>query len=245
MKNTYTYLLLSAVILLLGSCNHNPGNPIVKKTKKRQPVNYANYVIEVITCKTKKSVHREEYVRLDSVVQQLYTQKQPGYISSESGVDQKGNWLVVLSWDNAAHADTGEQKFMQNPLWKGVQKLIDTATLSRKRFVVKEDHSNSLKDQKPYVIELAMFKEKRQVLRDTFDKRDQQVEADYISRQTGYITRRIGIAPDGERLMMIYWKTAADAANGMKEFLKEQSVADYAKMIDWPTVKLQSFQAVN
>ncbi|WP_299289871.1 hypothetical protein [uncultured Mucilaginibacter sp.] len=245
MKNSFTFLLLSAAILILGSCNHGPGNTSTKKTKKRQPVNYANYIIEIITCKTRKDIRQAEYVRLDSLVQQLYVQKQPGYISSESGVDQKGNWLVVLSWDNIAHADAGRQKFLQNPLWTGVQKLIDTTTLNRKRFVVKEDHSNSLKDQKPYVIELATFKEKRQVVRDTFEKRDQQVEAEYISRQTGYITRRIGVAPDGERLMMIYWKTLTDADNGMKEFLKEQSVADYAKMIDWPTVDLKRFQAIN
>jgi len=45
--------------------------------------------------------------------------------------------------------------------------------------------------------------------------------------------------------MMIYWKTLADADAGMKEFLKDQSVADYSKMIDWKTVELKRFQAIN
>lgn len=246
MKPNRTYLLILATILSLAACNQSQtSNHSTRKTKKRQPINFANYVIEVITYKIKKGVKQSEYTRLDSVVQQRYTQKQPGYISKESGIDQQGNWLVVLSWDNEAHANADQLAFAKNTYWSGVQKIIDTATITRKRFFVKDDHSSSLKDQKPYVIELATFKEKSKVQRDTFEKRDLEIEADYISRQTGYITRRIGTAANGERLMMIYWKTLNDADAGMKEFLKDQTVADYAKMIDWPTVEMKHFKAVN
>jgi hypothetical protein len=245
MKTSYTSLLIAAVIFCFSACNQAPGNHSPKKSKKRQPVNYANYVVEVITYKIKKGVPTTEYKRLDSITQQRYTQKQAGYISKDSGIDQQGNWLVVLSWDNVAHADADKQAFAKSALWNETLKIIDTTTIGRKRFFVTDDHSSSLKDLKPYVIELATFKEKNQLKRDTFDKRDQQVEADYISRQNGYLTRRTGIAEDGERLMMIYWKTMADADAGMKEFLKDQSVADYAKMIDWKTVEMKRFQAVN
>lgn len=243
MKKSYT--LLIAAIALFAGCNQTPGNHASKKSKKRQPINYANYVIEIITYKIKKGVKQSAYTRLDSIVQQRYTQKQPGFISKESGKDQQGNWLVVLSWDNVAHANADQKALSTNPLWKSVQQIIDTSTIDSKQFFVKDDHSNSLKDVKHYVIELATFKEKPQVQRDTFEKRDLQVEADYISRQTGYITRRIGTAENGQRLMMIFWKTIADADAGMKEFLRDQSVADYYKMIDWKTVKMKRFQTVD
>jgi len=245
MKKIYTYFIIAALAFFFAGCNQTPGNHLTKKAKKRQPINYANYVVEIITYKLKKGVPRAEYTQLDSVVQLMYTQKQPGYISKESGIDQKGNWLVVLAWDNLAHANADQHLFSKSPLWKNVQKIIDTATIDRKRFFVKDDHSSSLKDMKPYVIDLATFKENSQVQRDTFEKRDLEVEADFISRQTGYITRRIGKAENGERLMMIFWKTLADADAGMKAFLKEQSVADYNKMINWKTVETNRFQAVN
>lgn len=242
MKKSYT-LLMVAIALFVG-CNQTPSISLIKKDKKRQPINYANYVVEVITYKTKKGVKEEVFTRLDSIVQQRYTQKQPGFISNESGKDQDGNWLIVLSWDNVAHADADQKAFKANPLSKNFEQIIDTATVDWKRFFIKDDHSASLKDRKPYVIEIATFKENPQVQRDTFEKRDMQVEADYISRQNGYITRRIGVAENGQRLMMIFWKTLADADAGMKEFKKDQSVADYYKMIDWKTVQLQRFQAV-
>jgi len=246
MKNTSTYLFILTVVLFFAACSQGQqSNHTSKKTKKRQPVNYANYVIEIITYKMKKGVQQAEYNRLDSVVQQRYTQKQPGFISKESGIDQQGNLLIVLAWDNEAHANADQQMLIKNPLWSVMQKIIDTATIDRKRFFVKDDHSNSIKDARPYVIEVATFKEKSQVQRDTFDKRDQQVEADYISRQSGYITRRTGISQNGERLMMIYWKTLADADASMKAFLRDQSVADYYRMIDWKTVMMKRFKGVN
>ncbi len=232
-----------AVALVATACNQNPANRSSRKNKKHQPVNYANYVIEVITYKIKNGVKQSEYTRLDSVVQQRYTQKQAGFISKESGFDKQGNLLVVLSWDNKQHALSDQKMFTNNPLWKNMQQIIDTNTINRKLFFVKDDHSSSLKDQKPYVIELATFKEKPQVKLDTFEKRDLQVEQDYISRQNGYITRRIGKAENGQRLMMIFWKTLADADAGMKDFMKEKSVSDYNKMIDWKTVELKRFQA--
>lgn len=245
MKIPYTYLSMAVAILFFAACNQSSNNPLTAKTKKRQPVNFANYIIEVATYKIKKDVKKADFARLDSMVEVGYTRKQPGYISKESGIDQDGNWLVVVSWDNAAHADAGLKEFNHNPLSNGYKNMVDTATASIKRFSVKDDHSNSLKDEKAYVIEIATFKAKSEIQRDTFDKRDLQVESDYISRQTGYIARRIGIAENGERMMLIFWKTLADADAGMKEFSKDQSVADYSKMIDWNTVELKRFQAVN
>lgn len=242
MKRSYLFII-AAIMLVAAGCNQNPANRSSRKNKKRQPVNYANYVVEVITYKIKNGVKQSEYTRLDSVVQQRYTQKQAGFISKESGFDNQGNWLVVLSWDNEQHALNDQKMFAQNPLWKNMQQVIDTATIDRKLFFINDDHSSSLKDRKPYVIELATFKERPQVQRDTFEKRDLQVEKDYISRQNGYITRRIGKAENGQRLMMIFWKTLADADNGMKDFMKEKSVSDYNKMIDWKTVELKRFQA--
>ncbi len=244
MRPIYTFLLIPFLILFFAACNQGTNNHISKRTKKRQPVNYANYVIQIATYKTKKGVKPEEFIRLDSMIERTDTRKQPGYISKESGIDQQGNWLVVVTWDNIAHATTAQEKFMHSPATADFLKMIDTASINVKTFTVKNDESNSTRDEKPYVIELATFKEKSQVQRDTFEKRDLQVNADYISRQNGYITRRIGRAENGERLMMIYWKTLADATTGMKEFLSDQSVADYYKMIDWKTVEMKRFKAL-
>lgn len=247
MKKAYTFILLALAVTTLFSvaCNQSPNKKTTVKVKKRRPVNFANYVVEITTYKTKKGVKQADFARVDSVIERLYARKQPGYISKESGIDQKGNWLVVVSWDNNEHANAGFDHFMTSPLSENFRKMIDTATISHKLFTVKNDQSNSLKDAKPYVIELGTYEVNKHVLRDSFEKRDNQIEADYISRQTGYITRRGGVAENGERLMMIYWRTLADADAAMKEFLQDKTVADYYKMIDWKTVDLKRFQSIN
>lgn len=244
MKIARTYPLFIALILFFAACNQGQNNHTTKKAAKRKPINYANYIIQIATYKTNKGVKEADLAKMDSVINLKGLQKEAGFISKENGVDNHGNWLLVVAWDNDAHAEAARIKFEQSPKSDSYNKLIDTASISQKRFTVTNDQSNSTRDEKPYVIELATFKEKSQVQRDTFEKRDKQVEADYISRQTGYITRRIGIAQNGERLMMIYWKTQADADAGMEAFLKEQSVADYNKMIDWKTVEMKRFKAL-
>lgn len=243
MKKKINYFLFAAITVFISACN---GLDIkqAKKSEKHVPANYANYNIQVGTYHTKKGVKMADFKKIDSLMEQVYTSKQPGFISRESGIDQKGNWLVVVSYDTEANANAAYERFKTNPLAADFRNNIDTASLSLQNFLVKDDHSVSLKDKKPFVIEVATFREMPGVNLDTFEKRDMEIEKDYMSAQDGYITRKIGVSHNGGRLMMIYWKTLEDADNGMKEFMKDKSVADYSKMIDWPTVKLQRFNAV-
>lgn len=241
MKNRYTYFLFAAAVLLL-ACNQSQSNH--HKKTKRKPANYANYIIEVGTYKTRNGVKTEKFLKLDSLIEQVYTLKQPGFINKESGFDQKGNWLLVVSWDNAQHAQAAASKFMNSSASAGFKNMIDTASLHLQDFSVKEDHSTPLKDLKPFVIELATFRLNKNISRDTFEKRDLAFEKEYIANQDGYITRQSGVAANGDRMMMLYWKTAEDADNSIKQFKKDQSVADYFNMIDQSSVKLRRFKAV-
>jgi len=152
MKRTFTYLTIAVTCLFSAACNQTPSHRLTSKNHKRQPVNYSNYVVEIATYKTKKGVKEANFARLDSVIELVYTRKQPGYISKESGIDQQGNWLVVVSWDNQKHAQAGFDQFLHSPLSTNFIKMIDTATISHKLFSVKNDQSSSLKDQKPFVI---------------------------------------------------------------------------------------------
>ena len=245
MKHSFTNSILFLAALFFIACNGSQSTRQRQKNNRRKPANYANYVIEVGTYHTRKGIDTTQFVVADSMMEQVFTSKQPGFISRESGLDSAKNWLVVVSYDNAAHADAAFKTFKTNPNAAAFRNRIDTASLHLQKFKVKDDHSAPLKDLKPYVIELATFKLKPGVNRDTFEKRDLQVEKEYISGQDGYITRKIGTDENGENLMVIYWKTLADADRGMKQFRRDQSVADYSKMIDWSSVKLKRFKALN
>ncbi len=94
-----------------------------------------------------------------------------------------------------------------------------------------------------YVIEVTTFKSNTTVDSDSFWQRDAEIESDYTSKQPGYISRESGYSEDNnEVVVVVRWKTQADADASMKKFMSDQSVQDYADMIDGPTMKMARYQ---
>lgn len=96
--------------------------------------------------------------------------------------------------------------------------------------------------QSPYVIEVTTFAYKTEVSADAFWARDAGIQADYTSQQPGFISRESALAEDGEVVVVVRWKTMADADASMQKFMQDASVADYAEMIDGPSMKMKRYQ---
>lgn len=96
-------------------------------------------------------------------------------------------------------------------------------------------------DDKGHIMEVTTFKVKNGVISTDFNKRDASITADYTSKQPGFIKRIAGITETGEIGVIVFWESLADADASMNKFMKDQSVADYAAMIDGPTMKLTRF----
>ena len=68
-----------------------------------------------------------------------------------------------------------------------------------------------------YVIEVTTFKYKSSVEANTFWQRDAEIEADYTSKQPGFISRESGFSADKmEVLVVVRWKSPEDADASMK-----------------------------
>ncbi|MEL7535376.1 MAG: hypothetical protein AAFN10_29060 [Bacteroidota bacterium] len=93
-----------------------------------------------------------------------------------------------------------------------------------------------------YVIEITTFSYKAEVDPEAFWVRDAKIQEDYTSKQPGFISRESAAAEDGEIVVVVRWNTMADAAASMNKFMGEQSVADYANMIEGPSMKMKRFQ---
>lgn len=102
--------------------------------------------------------------------------------------------------------------------------------------------SQKQKDMKPYVIEVTTFKYNETVDTDMFWSRDAQIEEDYTKLQPGYISRESGYSENSnEVVVVVRWKTQADADASMKKFMEDKSVADYAAMINGATMKMARY----
>ncbi|MEM6766941.1 MAG: hypothetical protein AAF655_18540 [Bacteroidota bacterium] len=94
----------------------------------------------------------------------------------------------------------------------------------------------------PYVIEITTFTYKEGVKADTFWIRDAKIQEDYTSKQPGFISRESAMSEEGEVVVVVRWKTMADAEASMNKFMQDPSVADYAQMIEGPSMKMKRYQ---
>lgn len=97
--------ILKAAIVLLGvglyACN-NQNNPNSQTQKEEKMEN--NRVIEVTFIQPKAGISMEVFGKRNVQVEFDYTNKQPGFISRETAVDENGSWVLIVHWENLESA---------------------------------------------------------------------------------------------------------------------------------------------
>ena len=91
------------------------------------------------------------------------------------------------------------------------------------------------------IVEVTTFKINSDADPITFSNLDTQVENNFTSKQPGFIKRQSAIDDKGNYVVIVYWQSQEDAAASMNKFMADASVADYAKMIDGPTMKMARY----
>ena len=95
--------------------------------------------------------------------------------------------------------------------------------------------------EKPIIMEVTTFKTNSNVDLSVFKTRDLQIESDFTSKQTGFIKRQSAVNEKGEIVVIVYWDSVANADASMNKFMSDTSVADYAQMIDGPSMNMSRF----
>lgn len=96
--------------------------------------------------------------------------------------------------------------------------------------------------RKGVVIEVTSFKINANVDMAAFQKRDATIEKDFTSKQPGFLKRLSAVNDAGEYVVVVYWKSMAEAEASMGKFMKDQSVADYASMINGSTMSMNRYK---
>lgn len=114
--------------------------------------------------------------------------------------------------------------------------LIILTSLTMLSFGKKEKENNS------YIIEITTFKIKSTVKTKDFWKEDAKIDANYTSKQPGYISRESGFDNEtNEVLIVAKWNTKKDADASMQKFMTDNSVANYVNMIEGTTMKMKRY----
>lgn len=126
---------------------------------------------------------------------------------------------------------------MENLIFKTMKQLL---FILISMMAIQGNAQNNIKES--YVIEITTFQFKEDVSPEAFWAADKAVESNYTSLQPGYISRESGYAKDqNEVLVLVKWKTSEDAEASMKKFMTDNSVKDYAMMIEGSSMKMMRY----
>ncbi len=76
-----------------------------------------------------------------------------------------------------------------------------------------------------------------------FAKLDAEVEGNFTSLQNGFISRQSAVDEKGNVVVLVYWESEKDAKASMDKFMADQSVQEYAAMINASTMKMNRFMS--
>jgi PKD repeat protein len=75
-----------------------------------------------------------------------------------------------------------------------------------------------------------------------FWKEDVKIDANYTSKQPGYISRESRFDEEtNEVLIVAKWNTKEDADASMEKFMTDKTVTDYVKMIEGTAMKMKRY----
>jgi len=218
-------LTLILIGLLVGSCE----TPITES------------VLEVTTFKTKSVTNSSTFNTLDAQVENDFTSKQPGFISRQSGINENGEYVVLVYWETLDNAKASMQKFMADASVADYAGMIDGPTMKMARYTI-DDNFNAASSN---FVEVMTFDLKDGTDMDVFNKTNKKVETDVTAPKEGFLQRITGVDESGKQVVAVYWdnKTNSDAA--LKPFMENPISKDFMGMMTQESVWMGRYQTLS
>ena len=93
------------------------------------------------------------------------------------------------------------------------------------------------------VIEIATFNLKDNVSADEFRPIDKAIETQHVAKQPGFISRESVAGENGEWLVIVRWRSAADADASMAGFADAPATAPFMAKLDASSMQMKRYSA--
>ncbi len=232
MRITLNSIFLLVMSLCISSCgmNENPNQNMEAKT-----------IMEVTTFNIISTINPMAFANRDAQIENDFTSKQPGFIKRQSGVDEKGNYVVIVYWKSVANADASMNKFMGDASVADYAKMIDGPTMKMSRYAM----------DKPFNAETSRFVEimSFDVKPDTdmvkFDVLNQKVETDFTGKRKGFLQRLTGINEAGKQVVAVYWASKETSDAALQPFMEAPISKEFMQEMNQATVAMGRYKILN
>lgn len=198
-------------------------------------------IMEVTTFKTNADVNQVSFASQDAEVESTFTSKQPGFIKRQSGVDEEGNYVVVVYWKGMADADASMNKFMSDASVAEYAGLIDAATMKMSRYVM----DKSFAAEGSRFLEVMSFDVKPGTDIAGFRGLNQRVETDFTGKRKGFMQRLTGINEAGRQVVAIYWDSKVSSDASLQPFMEAAVSKEFMQEMDQSSMAMGRYQLLN
>ncbi len=224
----YTFLL-ACTLLLLGSCTSNKNN--IDSPQDLNPMKEMT-IMEVTTFNINSTVNPTDFKNRDLQVQEDFTSKQPGFIKRQSGVNEKGEYAVIVFWKTMGDAAASMDKFMGDASVADYAGMIDGPSMKMARFTMsKPFHASNSQFVEVMTFDVAPGTDMTQ-----FDALNQRVETDFTSKRDGFLQRMVGVDDKGKQAVAVYWESKALSDAALKPFMSAPIAGQFMGNMDQSSV---------
>jgi len=198
-------------------------------------------IMEVTTFHINADINPMAFAKRDAKVGSDYTSKQPGFIKRQSGVDDKGNYVVVVYWKSVANADASMSKFMSDASVSDYAQMIDASTMKMSRYVM--DKPFNAEDSR--FVEIMSFDVKQGTDLPKFDALNHQVETDFTGKRKGFLQRLTGVNEASKQVVAVYWKSKASSDAALQPFMEAPISKEFMQEMDQSSIAMGRYQFLN
>lgn len=198
-------------------------------------------IMEVTTFNLNSSANPIAFAQRDAKVESDFTSKQPGFIKRQSGVDDKGNYVVVVYWNSVADADASMNKFMGDASVADYAQMIDAQTMKMSRYAMDKsfDAANSR------FVEIMSFDVVEGTNLEKFNTVNQQVETEFTGKREGFVQRLMGVNEEGRQVVVVYWESKELSDASLQPFMEAPIAKKFMSKMDQASMEMGRHKFLN
>ena len=201
----------------------------------------AKSVLEVTTFKTKSVTNTPVFNKLDAEIETNFTKKQPGFIKRQSGINENGEYVVLVYWETLENAKASMEKFMSDGSVADYASMIESSSMKMSRYII----DNKFNATNSNFVEVMSFETTEGIDMNTFNKTNKRVEKGFTSKQEGFLQRITGVNENGEQIVAVYWDNKGHSDAALQPFMNNNISKEFMGMMNQSSIWMGRYKTLN
>ncbi len=231
-------IMLVIIALLL---SHFTINQDSNQLSKNESFMEEKTIMEVTTFNINSNVNPSDFKTRDLQVESDFTSKQPGFIKRQSGVNEKGEYVVIVYWEKVENADASMSKFMKDPSVADYAQMIDGASMKMSRYAIDKPFNAEASQ----FVEVMAFDVKPGTNLNQFTQTNYAVETEFTGKRKGFLERIIGVNEQGRQIVVVYWDSKENSDLSIKPFMEASISKQFMQSMDQSTMAMGRYEFLN